>query len=150
MDNLSEEDRRRTMSAVHSKNTSLERRLYSMLAGMGCRGWTKNDSTLPGKPDAAIIANKVAIFVDGCFWHGCPVCAGKKPSTNTEYWSEKLRRNQERDIAVTAELTRMGWTVVRIWEHELSKNADYTQVRVNVMSALQARNHSSTSGLEPG
>lgn len=143
MDNLSEEDRRRTMSAVHSKNTSLERRLYAMLAGMGCRGWTKNDSTLPGKPDATIIANRVAIFVDGCFWHGCPICAGKKPSTNKEYWSEKIRRNRARDAVTTDELCRRGWTVVRFWEHELSKGADYTQVRQRIRQALEVETHSS-------
>lgn len=65
---------------------------------------------------------KLAVFVDGCFWHGCPE-HGNKPRANTEYWSVKLARNVARDAQVNAELEDAGWTVVRVWEHEDAREA---------------------------
>jgi DNA mismatch endonuclease (patch repair protein) len=75
---------------------------------------------LPNRPwtaDLVFRSARVAVFVDGCFWHGCPEHYGE-PRTNTGYWAPKIARNRERDEVVTRELCEAGWTVVRIWEHE--------------------------------
>ena len=69
------------------------------------------------RPDLTFAGPKVAVFVDGCFWHSCPL-HGTTPGTNRDYWEPKLRRNRERDRLVTAALTAEGWVVVRVWEHE--------------------------------
>src|SRR5216117_4174388 len=77
------------------------------------RGWP-----LPGKPDFVFLQNRLAIFVDGCFWHGC-TAHSKLPKSNCEYWTEKLLRNKQRDRAVVRILRTRGWRVLRLWEHDL-------------------------------
>mgnify|MGYP001565907619 FL=1 len=118
-DNLKPDDRKRTMQAVKSKGTRLEKRLFAMLAGMGISGWKKNVKDIAGKPDVAFLNQKIAIFVDGCFWHGCPHCHRKLPETNHEYWERKIKRNVELAESYNEQLSRDGWTVIRIWEHEI-------------------------------
>ncbi|MGV9411152.1 very short patch repair endonuclease [Nocardia sp. NPDC003693] len=81
------------------------------------------------RPDIVFTARKVAIFVDGCFWHVCPV-HGRQPTTNEWYWAPKLRRTMERDRAANAALTAAGWRVVRLWEHESLDSAVTAVVRV--------------------
>jgi len=76
-------------------------------------------------PDLAFVGPKVAVFVDGCFWHSCPT-HGNTPETNRGYWEPKLRRNRERDREATAALIAEGWVVVRVWEHEPPKGAATT------------------------
>lgn len=135
-DNLSPEDRRKTMRAVKGQDTGLERRLYAMLAGMGLRGWRKHGADVLGKPDVVFPQAKVAVFVDGCFWHACPICARKLPDTNRSYWERKIARNADRDRRNTEALQADGWTVVRIWEHELRKGAQYAEARGRVREAV--------------
>lgn len=118
-DNLKPDDRKRTMQAVKSKGTGLEKRLFAMLAGMGIGGWKKNVKNITGRPDVAFLNQKIAIFVDGCFWHGCPHCRRKLPETNHEYWERKIKRNVELAESYNEQLSRDGWTVIRIWEHEI-------------------------------
>jgi DNA mismatch endonuclease (patch repair protein) len=118
-DNLKPHDRKRTMQAVKSKGTGLERRLAATLVGMGISGWKKNVPNIIGKPDIAFIHEKIAIFVDGCFWHGCPYCQRKLPVTNHVYWERKIARNIELAETYNEQLRREGWTVIRIWEHEI-------------------------------
>ena len=118
-DKLSPEDRSRTMRAVKGSGTSLERRLWSMLAGMGLSGWRRNAPDIPGRPDAAFERKNVAVFVDGCFWHGCPHCSRPMPKSNADYWISKIRRNVERDDETNRELSDRGWSIIRIWEHEM-------------------------------
>src|SRR5690606_15221568 len=84
-DNLTPEDRRRTMQAVKSKKTAPERRLRAFLAGSGYHGWRLNCKDIQGNPDVAFPEQKIAIFVDGCFWHGCPVCNRPLPRANHDY-----------------------------------------------------------------
>lgn len=74
------------------------------------------------RPDIVFTRAKVAVFVDGCFWHCCPI-HGTQPSRNSDYWAPKLARNVERDRAQDAALSAQGWTVIRIWEHELTEDA---------------------------
>ena len=111
------------MQAVKSKGTKLEKRLFAMLAGTGISGWKKNVKNIAGKPDVAFLNQKIAIFVDGCFWHGCPHCRRKLPETNHEYWERKIKRNVELAESYNEQLSRDGWIVIRIWEHEITDTA---------------------------
>lgn len=80
-------------------------------------------SELPGKPDIVLPRYKVAIFVDGCFWHNCPM-HGSLPETNKSFWKNKIARNVERDNEVNALLEQNGWRVIRIWEHEIKQSIE--------------------------
>jgi DNA mismatch endonuclease, patch repair protein len=137
VDNLTPEDRRKTMQAVKSRNTSLERKLFSMLAGMGIKGWKKGAPDIQGKPDVVFYSKRLVVFVDGCFWHGCPVCKGKKPETNSEYWRQKVLKNKARDEKYHLELKKQDWRVVRIWEHEMSDKASRKEVRLRIHQAME-------------
>lgn len=136
VDNLKPEDRRKTMQAVKGKSTSLERRLFAMLAGMGIKGWRKNAADVIGKPDIVFPCQKVAIFIDGCFWHGCPVCNRKLPQTNYEYWVRKINRNVELASIHDQKLTSEGWNVIRIWEHEVRDKEALQKIKTAVRDAL--------------
>ncbi|MFN7019421.1 MAG: very short patch repair endonuclease [Fimbriimonadales bacterium] len=118
-DNLSPADRRRTMQSVKGKATRIERRLWAMLAGMHIRGWRKNATDLPGAPDVVFDNLRIAIFVDGCFWHGCPICQRPLPKTRQEYWQGKIERNIQRAQRYNQQLQQAGWRVLRFWEHEI-------------------------------
>ena len=86
---------------------------------------------VPGKPDIAFPGRKIAIFVNGCFWHRCPNCHPSTPKRNVEFWEAKFRRNVERDRAAVAELKEMGWTPITIWECELKRDRiDETMAKV--------------------
>ena len=91
-----------------------------MLAQRGVSGW-QTRSRLPGLPDFVFEQSRVVLFVDGCFWHHCPTCC-RMPSTNASYWQAKIKANARRDRVVDATLTGLGWSVVRVWEHELKRN----------------------------
>ncbi|MDY3203266.1 very short patch repair endonuclease [Methanocorpusculum bavaricum] len=121
-DVLTPEQRKKNMSRIHGKNTSPELKLRKLLWKSGLRGY-RVYYNLPGKPDIVFTKQKLAIFVDGCFWHKCPVCF-RPPATNGEFWNEKLQKNVERDLRVNEELQNTGWTVLRIWEHEIKKTPD--------------------------
>ena len=107
-DNLSPEDRKKTMRAVKGKATKLEQRLAAMLAGMHLHGWRKNAKELPGKPDVVFDHERLIIFVDGCFWHGCPVCNRKLPEVNKSYWQRKIERTTVRDRDIDQVLRQNG------------------------------------------
>lgn len=104
------------MSRVKGKNTRLEVQLRKALWAQGLR--YRLGSKLLGKPDLVFIGARVVVFVDGCFWHNCPI-HGQRPKTNEDFWQQKLDRNKERDRYVNEELTKLGWTVIRFWEHEV-------------------------------
>jgi DNA mismatch endonuclease (patch repair protein) len=106
------------MSRVRSRgNRTTEIRLAELLRQWHVTGWRRG-STLFGRPDFVFPQPKVALFVDGCFWHNCPRCRFK-PASNEKYWSAKFARNSLRDEMVNHVLKIRGWHVVRIWEHEL-------------------------------
>lgn len=88
---------------------------------------------LPGRPDIAFPRAKLAVFVDGCFWHGCPA-HGVSPKNNARFWRDKIRGNVERDARVTKELEALGWRVLRLWEHEITDNTE--NALAHVKSAL--------------
>jgi DNA mismatch endonuclease (patch repair protein) len=136
VDNLKPEDRRKTMRAVKGKGTKLEKRLFSMLAGMRLKGWRKNAGDIIGKPDVVFDDKQVAVFIDGCFWHGCPHCNRKMPEANRDYWEGKIRRNVERDQKNKEILISDGWRVIRIWEHEIRKPEERSKIRSKIRQAL--------------
>ena len=127
-DVLTPEQRRKNMSRIRGKNTSPEMKLRKMLWESGLRGYRVHYK-LPGKPDIVFTRKKVVVFVDGCFWHKCPVCF-RPPETNAEFWNEKLQKNVERDLRVTQELETLGWVVLRFWEHEIKKTPEDVVKRI--------------------
>jgi len=119
MDNVDRFTRSRTMAAVNSKNNrSTEWRLRPFLVRAGLRGWKVQAIYLPGKPDFVFIKSRIAIFVDGCFWHGCPKCC-RMPKSNKTYWRNKIKTNMIRDKNINKILHNMDWKVIRFWEHEI-------------------------------
>ncbi len=135
-DNLKPVDRRKAMRAVKGKGTSLEVRLFSMLAGMHLKGWRKNVTWLAGKPDVVFEKERLTIFIDGCFWHGCPRCHRKLPQTNREYWSRKINRNIVLAKATNRQLRNDGWLVIRIWEHEIRNSIIIEKIKLKIQQAL--------------
>jgi DNA mismatch endonuclease (patch repair protein) len=127
------EKRSRTMSAIRGKhNRSTELRLRMALVKAGVRGWKLHSEELPGRPDFFFEMAKLALFIDGCYWHGCPKC-GHIPKTRTAFWEAKIKRNQERDKIKDRELKKLGKKSLRIWEHELKgkKNLDKVMKKID-------------------
>lgn len=109
-------ERSANMRAIRSNgNRSTEWRLRSLLIRNGYRGWKIHSKEFLGKPDFAFPRSRVVVFIDGCFWHGCPTC-GHIPKTNKRYWTAKIGRNQKRDKTYSRELRKEGFKVIRIWE----------------------------------
>jgi len=116
-DVLTKKQRSYCMSRIHAKDTQPEIILRKTISGAGIRGYRLHYK-LPGRPDIVFPRRKIAIFIDGCFWHKCPECF-IKPETNRKFWSKKIDSNVKRDKIVNAELKTKGWQVIRIWEHEI-------------------------------
>ena len=106
------------MSRIRSRgNKTTELRFLSILRANGISGWRRHGD-LPGKPDFFFSRQRIAVFLDGCFWHGCAKCY-KQPTTNSSFWIEKLRSNKRRDRRNSGRLRALGFRVIRIWEHSL-------------------------------
>lgn len=106
------------MASVKSRNTkSTEIRFIYILKDNGITGWRRNYQ-LTGKPDFVFPCLRIAVFIDGCFWHGCPSHC-RMPSSNINYWNDKIEKNKIRDNKITKALKMKGWQVIRIWEHEI-------------------------------
>lgn len=125
---------RKTMRANRSKNTKPELELRRRLWHAGLRGWRNHVSRLPGTPDTAWIGLKIAIFLNGCFWHGCPTCTANGrapiPKDNHDYWAAKRQKTAERQSRQVAALESKGWTVCIIWECELRESPDAVVSRI--------------------
>lgn len=118
-DVFSKAKRSAVMSRIRgSGNKDTELRLVGIFKRLGIVGWRRRMPVF-GKPDFVFQKLRVAVFVDGCFWHGCPLHA-TQPKNNAEFWRVKLARNQVRDRLVTRTLRARGWRVIRIWEHDLA------------------------------
>lgn len=121
-------ERSSIMARVRSHgNRSTEIRLIKLMRNSGIVGWRRR-IPLFGKPDFVFRRERVVVFVDGCFWHGCPVC-GETPASNRHYWPAKIARNRKRDRVVTRSLRARGWKVIRVWECEL-RNPDQVIARL--------------------
>ena len=121
--------RSEVMSRVRSRgNRSTELRMISIFRSHGISGWRRNRPVF-GRPDFVFLVERVAVFVDGCFWHGCPRHY-TAPASHAAFWRRKLVANRTRDRLVTRTLTRAGWKVLRIWEHALTGDGRRVASRV--------------------
>jgi len=118
------------MSRIRSsRNATTELRFLALLRRRRIKGWRRN-YPLTGKPDFTFPKSKVAVFLDGCFWHGHNCGRNLTPKTNALAWKAKIARNKKRDLVVTNELKKRGWKVMRIWECTLAKRPNYCANRV--------------------
>lgn len=117
-DRISREQRSKVMARVRHSGTGPELLLRKALWGSGLRYRLKTKVRLPGTPDIIFPGARVVVFVDGCFWHGCPL-HGSIPKSHVNFWASKIARNKARDSDVDAKLIRAGWRVVRLWEHQI-------------------------------
>jgi len=115
-DKFASETRSKIMSKIKSKWTSSEKKVHGYLKGNKIRH--AMHPQLPGNPDVFLNDYNAVIFIDGCFWHKCPL-HGHIPKSNLEYWRPKIERNVKRDVENTKILEGMGFAVLRIWEHEI-------------------------------
>jgi DNA mismatch endonuclease, patch repair protein len=122
------------MAAIRSKNTKPEILMRRALYSQGIRGWRCHIRTVQGKPDVAFTRWKVAIFVDGAFWHGHP--DHFTPGQSGAYWDLKIARTQERDRLANEALTKHGWTVLRFWDFEV--NTDVADCVARISDVLRA------------
>lgn len=107
------------MSRVRTRDTAPEVELRRALWAAGVRGWRLHPRKVPGKPDVAWLGRRLAVFVDGAFWHGHPDYYWGQSG---KFWDEKIERNRKRDVKVTGELVDAGWTVLRFWDFEIDRD----------------------------
>jgi len=119
-DSWTPEARSRLMSRVRTRDTAPELALRGALWAEGVRGWRLHPKDLPGRPDLVFRGARLAVFVDGAFWHGHP---DHYRGQSGKFWDEKIARNRDRDRTVNAELQKLGWTVLRFWDFEVDASA---------------------------
>lgn len=122
VDNLTREQRSMTMSRIRRRDTQPELRLRKAVWAKGLRGYRVDRASLPGRPDLSWARQKVAVFVDGAFWHGHP--SAFTPGKSGPYWDAKIRGNMARDARHNEALRQMGWTVLRFWDFEVEKELE--------------------------
>jgi DNA mismatch endonuclease (patch repair protein) len=146
---LTREQRSRNMSSIRSTgNTTTERVFLSILRQAGISGWRRHHN-LPGKPDFVFRSRRLAIFLDGCFWHGCPRCY-RLPQDHRSYWKKKMIGNRRRDRRRSRELRSLGWRVLRIWEHTLKSPRGRSQTLTRVTIALRRRGKAASPPIASG
>lgn len=124
------------MSRIRAKNTKPELLLRKALRNSGITGFKPHYAKVPGRPDICFPKKKIAIFVHGCYWHQCPYCKPSMPKTHVVFWKKKFLRNKARDRRKTAELKRIGWKVLMVWECQILKKSQVlTRRLVTVISA---------------
>jgi DNA mismatch endonuclease (patch repair protein) len=137
MDILSKEDRSALMAKIKGKNTRPEMIVRKFLFSKGYR-YRIHDSRYPGSPDIVLPKYHTAIFVHGCFWHGHANCrASHLPTTNIEYWQEKIRQNIERDRKKIELLEKDGWNVIVIWECRVKNNQQMAMLFKDLLKKLE-------------
>lgn len=130
---------RRTMRSNRSKDTGPELQLRRALWGAGLRGYRLHVRALPGRPDLVYERRQVAVFLHGCWWHGCPHCGRYRlPRTNSEYWKLKLQSNQERDAIAAERLEEMGYVVIVAWECEVKRQLSEVVARIRAQLDVAA------------
>lgn len=129
-DSLTRQRRAQLMSRVRTRDTAPERSLRRAMWRAGIRGWRLHSRRLPGRPDIAFGKLRVAVFVDGAFWHGHPAYYHGQSG---EFWDQKIAANRARDLRVNAELAALGWAVLRIWDFEIEEDADACARRVRAL-----------------
>ena len=143
-DIFSKEKRSSVMARVKaSGNKTTELKLIEYFSANNITGWSRNYK-VKGHPDFVFLDRKIAIFVDGCFWHGHD-CRNTRPADNADYWNKKRERNIKHDKEITELFERRGWTVIRIWECELrKKNKDAFELKISpLLNASNDKKHES-------
>jgi len=130
-DKFSKETRSRIMSSIRSKNTKPEITIRRLLWSRGIH-YRIHDKSIFGNPDISSKKNKVAVFIDGCFWHGCKSCY-QKPKTNTVFWNKKMTANRKRRSDVISRLKNDGWNILEIWEHDVKSRPNSVVERISKM-----------------
>ena len=118
------------MSRIRAKDTKPELIMRTLLRAAGLTGYRLHYTKVPGRPDIAFVGRKVAVFIHGCFWHGCPHCQPPRPKSNSWYWGPKLDANKARDARKNASLRKEGWRVVMLWECRIKRSPDAQVARV--------------------
>jgi DNA mismatch endonuclease (patch repair protein) len=126
-----------TMSAIRAKNTKPELQLRSELWARGIKGYRLHWKKAPGKPDISFPGRKIAIFVNGCFWHRCSKCEPSMPKSHSHFWEQKFRKNIERDKSKVDVLKQQAWKVLIFWECELKKDLDGCTERISKLLSLK-------------
>lgn len=130
-DTVSETKRSEIMKANKPRgNKSTELKLIQLFKQLGLKGWRRNYKIAGCKPDFVFHNKRIAVFADGCFWHGHN-CRNLTPKQNSEYWQKKIENNRIRDKQINGRLERKGWKVIRVWECELEKNPQKVMRRIN-------------------
>ena len=128
----------KVMSANKAKNTKPEIMLRKSLWGKGYKGYRLNWKRVPGRPDIAYPGKKIAIFVNGCYWHRCSKCDLPIPKTNTEFWKDKFDKNVKRDKKKSDELLSLDWIVLVFWECDIKSNISNSIQKIKkVLDALE-------------
>ena len=144
MDTVTKEQRSRIMAQVKgSQNKTTELVFVKLLAGESVHGWRRK-YPLQGNPDFVFLKARLAVFIDGCFWHGCPRHC-RMPDGNRAYWEQKISRNVSRDKVVTRQLKQSGWSVIRFWEHEMKGGRAFTS-KMNRLKRIVKQDKSSVRG----
>jgi DNA mismatch endonuclease (patch repair protein) len=137
--------RSEVMSNIRGRgNLSTEMRMITLMRRHGIKGWRRH-YRLPGRPDFVFLKERVVVFVDGCFWHGCPI-HHVEPRTAATFWRTKINGNRLRDIRNNRELRRLGWYVVRLWEHSFKKGGRSELAIKRIMARLVAAQGASGPG----
>jgi len=140
VDSLSREERSEHMSRVRSTgNRSTELAVESALQEAGIKGWIKHPSAMLGRPDFYLPDCRLAVFVDGCFWHACPHCCRRTPASRSEFWSQKIEANRRRDNRIRRRLRSEGYHVMRVWEHEVRAGNWLGRLRRMVTTACRQK-----------
>lgn len=128
-------ERSKTMSRIRCKgNRSTERKVRAVLVRAGIRGWQMHVASVEGRPDFFFKKKKLAVFIDGCFWHGCTKCY-RRPKSRQKYWDWKVKRNRKRDLLVNKALKRNGFRFIRFWEHDAQTSLHRVLARILILLA---------------
>ena len=134
------------MAKVRFKgNKSTELKAMYVLENSGIEGWIRHPSDISGHPDFYFPEARLAVFIDGCFWHACPKC-GRIPKTRVDFWKAKIDGNRRRDLSITRTLRRRGYHVIRVWEHALNDDK-WVRRLIRMLAANGAANRTSMSHL---
>lgn len=134
-DTLSAQQRSQIMSRVRNRNTTPEVKVRSLLHQMGYR-FRLHRKDLPGTPDIIFAKHRKVIFVHGCLWHGHSNCRrGKRPTTNVEFWNEKIDKNQSRDVSAQRALVEAGWSFLVIWQCEIGDTDELRAVLTRFLTS---------------
>ena len=120
----------KVMSANKARDTRPELLVRKELYRLGLLGYRLHNKRIPGKPDISYNRYKLAIFINGCYWHRCPHCDLPLPKNNTEFWKKKFSANVNRDKVKSGQLIELGWNVLTLWECKLKENLDRQILKV--------------------